>query len=204
MRIRYWLILAFTQAVWAGSYVAMKVAAAELPSAWCFSTLRPGLPSVFCRGVRVREAPFSRKDLLWILGLGIVTFSLSPTLQTQSLKMTQAVDVSILVSFEPIATVLVAALFLKERPGWFTWFAFAVATVGLFVLSIGPASPGSVGGALRLAGNLIFLSSLLCEAAVTVSGKSLVKRYPPFPLMGLMMFPGLWPQRWFKPDDPRH
>ncbi len=120
---------------------------------------------------------FQRRDLLLIVVLGALDFALAPTLQVTSLLYTQAVDASILIALEPMMTVLVAAVALRERPSRPTIFALIAGTIGMLVLSgsgFGAATPGA---SHRLLGNLLFSASLLCESAVTVAGRTLAPRY---------------------------
>ena len=197
---RMWLILVACQAIWAGSYVAMKVAGAELPVG-AVVTLRFGiasllfLPLVLRAGVRGIE----RRDWLLILALGALNFTVSPSLQVASLRYTQAIDVSILVALEPLLTVLLAALVLREPLGSRTLTAGAMALAGALALSgvgLGGAGLGGDGAAGveamrdRLIGNGMYLAATLCEVSVTLAGGRLARRYDPVAAMGLMKMAG--------------
>jgi drug/metabolite transporter (DMT)-like permease len=186
-----WLLLFLVQAVWAGSYVAAKTAGAELPVG-VVVFLRYGLASagILCMWLVLGFPRFRRRDLWVLAGLGVLDFWLSPLLQILGLGYTQAIDASVMIAFEPIVTVLVAAVALRERPSRATWIALAVATAGIFLLS-GGAEPLRTGSLpLRLLGNLVFAASLICEASVTVAGRPFTQRYKPHDAIGAMIVVG--------------
>lgn len=191
MKLKHWLWLFLIQVIWASSYIAMKVAVAELPVSGVVF-LRYGIAALGFVGIWAFTG-FPRlkgRDLALILILGAFSFALSPVLQITGIQYTQAVDVSILISFEPIIMVLVAALALRERPNRRTLLALLIATAGLIVLSgISDAGNGE-GHQLRLLGNLLFLSALVFEGAVSVSGRALTRRYRADHLIGAMMIAG--------------
>ena len=191
MKRQYWFWLVLVQVIWAGSYIAMKIAVEVMPvGAVVF--LRYGSASL---GFLVlwlwRGWPrLQRRDWLWIIGLGVGNFALSPMLQTLGVSYTQAADASVLIAFEPILTVLVATLALRERPTRRTLLALVTATVGLMVLSGVAGDPDDNVRRLRLLGNLLFLSSLVFESAISVSGRALTPRYRADHLSGSMMVAG--------------
>ncbi|MDA1315158.1 MAG: DMT family transporter [Acidobacteria bacterium] len=179
MHLRHWILLVLTQSLWAASYLGMKVAGQEMPVG-VVVFLRYGMASMLLLSV----APWNglprleRRDWLLVVGLGALNFTLAPTLQITSLKYTQAIDVSILIALEPMLTVLLATLALRERPTRSTIWALAAGSLGMLVLS-GVGFSGEVATAPnRLFGNVLFTASLLCEASVTVAGGRLAGRYP--------------------------
>lgn len=183
---RIWTLLLAAQVGWAGSYVAMKFAGDAMPvgsvvvfrygiATFGYLLLLPliGLPRL------------EKRDWFLVAVLGVVNFALAPTLQVESLRYTQAADVSILIGLEPLITVLLAGLFLREHLEPRTIGAMGLGLVGVWVLSY----EGGAGDAVargRLWGNLLFLVSLFCEAAVTVAGGRLARRYSPLPTVAAM------------------
>ena len=191
LRLKHWLWLFLVQSVWAGSYIGMKAAGDEMPVG-IVVVLRYGLASagLFAVAAFTGLPRFSRRDVVWVIFLGAFNFALAPTMQVASLRYTQAADVSILIAFEPMLMVVMAALALGERPARQTVFALLIGTVGMLVLS-GIGAPG--GGAearARLWGNLLFVASLLCEVSVSISGRRLTSRYRPSQIMLAMKFAG--------------
>lgn len=165
--------------MWAGSYVAMKFAGAEMP-AGVVVTLRYGFATlVYLLLIPLVGPPRIRGRDWWIVGgVGVVNFALSPVMQVTALQHTQAVDVAILVVLEPAVTVALAALLLRERLGRRTLGALALGLLGMLILSgTGAGAAGAEGGS-RLFGNALFTASLLSEVAVTIAGGRLAPKYP--------------------------
>jgi drug/metabolite transporter (DMT)-like permease len=179
-----WLVLA--QLAWGASYVAMKWVLAELPVP-VVVFLRLGFASLaFGIYWLVRHPPrFSRKDFLLIVGVGVLDFFVGQMLQFTALRHTQAIDASILVSFEPLVTVLLAAWIVRERPKRATWIALAIGIVGMVILSNGYSAGVGV-TAERLFGNLLFLMALSCEGVFSATGKLFVNRYGAIHCIALM------------------
>lgn len=171
--------LIMIQAFWAGSYVAMKFAMMDIPvgliiiGRYAVAVLIFLSLGFFKGGLR-----FRLRDWLLMVGIALATFVVSPYCQIKSLGLTQVMDVSILISLEPLVTALVAAFFLKERLSWDLIAVFFVSTIGVLILSgvnfSGVASSGLSAG--RLLGNLIFMVSILCEAVYSTGGRHLTQR----------------------------
>lgn len=188
---RIWTLLLLAQAMWAGSYVAMKVAGEAMPVG-AVVVYRYGLASF----AYLFLIPFvglprlKKRDWALVAVLGVINFALTPTLQVESLRLTRAADVSLLIGLEPILTVILAGLILREQLNPRIAGAMVLGLAGVWVLS-DPASGGDEAARNRLWGNLLFLGSLLCEATVTISGGRLAKLYSPLPTIAAMKAFGL-------------
>lgn len=183
---RIWTLLLAAQAGWAGSYVAMKFAGDAMPVG-SVVVFRYGIATLgYLLLLPLIGLPrLKKRDWLLVAALGAVNFALAPTLQVASLRYTQAADVSILIGLEPLITVLLARLFLREHLDTRTIGVMGLGLVGVWVLSYEGAAGDAVARG-RLWGNLLFLVSLLCEAAVTVAGGRLARRYSPLSTMAAM------------------
>lgn len=188
---RIWTLLLLAQAMWAGSYVAMKVAGAAMPvgavvvfryalATFAYLFLIPfvGLPKL------------AKRDWALVFFLGVINFTLTPTLQVEALRWTRAADVSLLIGLEPILTVVLAGLILREKVNPRIAGAMILGLAGVWVLS-DPSAGGDEAARNRLWGNMLFLVSLLCEATVTISGGRLAKLYSPLPTIAAMKAFGL-------------
>lgn len=187
--IPIWLGLA--QTIWAASYVAIKYSLAEMPvGAVVF--LRMGIASLGFMVLWLFRPPpkFAIRDLLVMGGLGALNFFIAQMLQFTALRYTQAIDASILVVFEPLITVAMAFLIVKERATRATWIALGVGMVGMGILSKGgTAAEGGVSLG-RLFGNFLFLLSLTSEGICSASGKIYANRYGAISSMGIMIMSG--------------
>lgn len=185
MTWRIWALLLLAQAIWAGSYVAMKFAGDAMPVG-AVVVYRYGIATL----VYLLLLPFvglprlEKRDWLLVAVLGALNFALTPSLQVQSLRFTRAADVSILIGLEPVITVVLAALILRERVDRRTFWAMAMGLIGVWILS----DPGGTDDASRnrLWGNLLFLTSIFCEVAITLAGGRLAKRYSPVQTIATM------------------
>ena len=188
VRLHQCFQLFIVQFFWTGSYVAMKWASDEMPIGIVVFLRYGGASLGFLVWNLFTGWPrWHRADLGLLALLGSLTFALAPTLQISSLRYTQAVDVSILIALEPLMTVFVATLILKEKISRKTTLTLTIATVGMFVLSsVGPPYYGEF-TSNRLLGNLLFLTSLFFEVAVTVTGRRLTSRYRPRDAVQAMM-----------------
>ena len=188
---RIWTLLLLAQAVWAGSYVAMKVAGEAMPVG-AVVVFRYGIASLaYLFLIPIVGLPsLAKRDWALVAALGVVNFALTPTLQVQSLRLTRAADVSLLIGLEPILTVILAGLILRERLNPRIIGAMVLGLAGVWVLS-DPTAAADEAANNRLWGNVLFLGSLLCEATVTISGGRLAKLYSPLPTIAAMKACGL-------------
>ena len=131
-----------------------------------------------------------KEDRLLIFVLGSLNFALSPSLQVAALRYTQVADASILISLEPLVTVLAAALFLGNPLGGRTVAASVMALVGALVLSGVGAPPGELTPE-RLLGNALFLGSMCFEVFITIAGGRLAHKYDPLAAMAALKACGL-------------
>ncbi|MDA0207184.1 MAG: DMT family transporter [Acidobacteria bacterium] len=188
---RIWTLLLLAQAMWAGSYVAMKVAGDAMPVG-AVVVFRYGIASLaYLFLIPIVGLPrMAKRDWALVAALGVVNFALTPTLQVQSLRLTRAADVSLLIGLEPILTVILAGLILRERLNPRIIGAMVLGLAGVWVLS-DPIAAADEAASDRLWGNVLFLGSLLCEATVTISGGRLAKLYSPLPTIAAMKACGL-------------
>lgn len=186
------MLLLASQSLWSGSYVAMKFAGDEMPVG-AVVVLRYGLVAVgYLLLLPFLGLPrFGGRDWLLIGGLGALNFTLSPTLQVASLRYTQSLDVAILVAFEPILTVVLARLVLREPLAGRTVGALILGVLGMLTLS-GVGFPQAGLTAERLYGNMLFVGSMLTEVSVTLAGARLAKRYSPLQVMAVMKVMGFF------------
>ena len=105
---------------------------------------------------------------------------------------------SLIIALNPAFTYVLSVIFLGERFAWHRALGLAVAFGGLFVV-IRWGSGRAV--ALDDVGHaLITMLAPVCWAVYTVSGKSLVERYPPLLVTGItMMFAGLFSLVFVRP-----
>jgi drug/metabolite transporter (DMT)-like permease len=145
---------------------------------FAFWILRPLLPK------RVLSRPFNQKtksfqDIVLMIFLGLMAFCFSPLLQLTGLHDSRATDNAMIIATEPLITVGLAWLFLRQALSRGTSISFIFALVGFFFLagfSLNGLSDLTGGGREHFIGNVIMLVSLIGEALYSVVGTTLLGR----------------------------
>lgn len=120
---------------------------------------------------------------IWLALLGLTAFALSPALQMLGLSASQASENSLLVALEPLMTVAVAWVLLREPVRRYHLVSFAVALAGFgllsgFHLSWGRGSAGGLGG------NLILACAVLADAGYSSFARKLMPAMEPRQIFG--------------------
>jgi drug/metabolite transporter (DMT)-like permease len=107
-----------------------------------------------------------------LVALGFLTFCFSPWIAYQGLPKTQAVDNALLIAIEPLITLFMGYLFLKEKIARRTLFCFAGAFVGFCFLS------GLQVSSQAFIGNLLIAAALFGEGSFSIFATKLLKHFP--------------------------
>lgn len=83
-----------------------------------------------------KEAKIGRADLPWLMGATIAGGLAAPIVLLFSLKHTPAATASLILSFEGVATVLIAFIVFREAIGKRIWLAVALVTIAVVLLSV--------------------------------------------------------------------
>jgi drug/metabolite transporter (DMT)-like permease len=144
---------------------------------------------------RFRRQPFlipsGRREWTLLGLLGFSAFCFSPLLQMTGLAASRAMDNSLIVAMEPMVTVGLAWLVLREKLTWVQKIAFFVAILGFALLTGLSPSRFSGGWDAHLIGNLLLLSSLIGEAMYSIVGRKLIFRHPPAMVFGSALIVGV-------------
>lgn len=123
---------------------------------------------------RLGRADLGLLALQAFLGLFLFSFTL-----LHGLRHAPALEAGILLGAIPAAAALLAALFLRERPGATGWVGIALTVAGAAGLRAGGAPvPGTAGEAPLLGLGLVAIS-VLCEGAYVVIAKRLAPALSP-------------------------
>ena len=149
------------------------------------------LPSLRSRVGQPFFRPRTRADWGWLIGIGFFTFFFSPLFQLTGLSTSTAIDNALIVAMEPLMTVFMAWLFLRERLTAVHALAFTVAVTGFSLLT--GLTPGRVVGLwdAHLLGNVLMVASLAGEAVYSVFARKLMKRHEPMAVFGNSLVAGL-------------
>lgn len=108
------------------------------------------------RGKRSKEAPITRKEWPYVLGM-IVLDILAPIALMLGLQRTTPANASLLNNFEIVATSLIALLLFKEAVGRRLWTAITLITLACILLTVEDAGSFSFS-----AGSLLVLLAAIC------------------------------------------
>ena len=175
--------LIFCNILWSGSYAASK----HLMSRYhplevtflrelfaviplLFIVLKGGRNSFVARWL---ANGISKTDIRLFM-VGMLTFFVSPICQMTGLSMTRAIDSSLMIALEPLITILLAIVFLKEKLHYTQVISICLAIGGVFILSDSDIGKILAFTDTRLLGNLIFTIALFCEAAYSILAKPIL------------------------------
>lgn len=206
MRLQDLLMLILLQTMWGAMPTMVKIALQEIPVETLIF-LRYGITSLslmLLTSLLRQHAAIPKRDWRWVILLGVIVYVVSPLLAFNGMRMSQALDISVLVSLEPLATAILAFLILRERLSRWQVLSIALAIPGVLLLS-GLHTFGAADATAerhftiaRLLGNSFFLLSLFCEGSHTVLGRLLTGRYSPLALsaysftIGFLVFTGVY------------
>lgn len=128
---------------------------------------------------------------LRMVGVGLLTFFVSPVCQMKGLQMSRAVDGALIIAIEPLVSILAACVFLGERLKRHQIVGIALALIGTSVLTELTFEKLASFADARLVGNLIFMTSLFSEAAYSVLGKPALNRRSPLVFVTVSIWVGV-------------
>ena len=210
-RIKGMVLCALAMATVGSTVVASKVIAGGLPP-FTATALRfaMALP-VFLLLLRVTRTPWprpDRRDLVLLLGqagLGSVGYTV---LLILGVRWAPAASAGVVAGTLPAVAALVAVLALRERPGSYLVGSIVLATAGVLAISWpGEGSAGDSKSPAAMAGNLLVLGAVVCEAMFILLNKRLRVPVRPLALSTLMtafglllsLVPALFERAWEQP-----
>ncbi|WP_068829959.1 DMT family transporter [Pseudomonas sp. BMS12] len=181
--------LVLAMALWGSSFIALKLAFAELPPMWVvFGRMAIG-SLVFLLAWRWRgRLEYRRGDWRYLLALAACEPCLYFIFEALALQHTSASQAGMITALLPLLVAIGAFSFLRERIAVTTWAGFLLAVVGALWLSlIGEADPSAPA---PLLGNFYELLAMLCATGYTLLLKRLSERYSAFVLTAMQAFIG--------------
>ncbi len=135
--------------------------------------------------------PQSNKDHCLFLFLGFFTFCTAPLFVAFGLDSSQATDNAIIIAMEPMITVLIAWVVLREPITQRHGTSLLIALVGFSMLSKTNFSELSANVNAHFLGNLLILASLTGEGAYSTFIRLLLPRFRPTQIFGTGLFLGV-------------
>jgi drug/metabolite transporter (DMT)-like permease len=178
-----WFLLILANLLWAGSYVAAKLALVDF-SVNMMNALRMMIAALVLLPLliaRRKSLRLTRRDLFQLALLALIGFVINKILEYGGLALTTASDVALLIAGESIFTAILSWFVLRERFRLATGLALLLGLLGVYLIierSLVPTIPAG-GGAWRMLGDLLVVLALTFEAFFTVRGKSLLVKHSP-------------------------
>ncbi|WP_395505716.1 DMT family transporter [Ectopseudomonas hydrolytica] len=181
--------LVLAMALWGSSFIALKLAFAELPALWVIAGRMLLGALVFLAAWRWRgRVDYRRGDWKYLLALTACEPCLYFIFEALALQHTSASQAGMITALLPLLVALGAYLFLHERLTRTTLAGFALALGGALWLSL--AGSADEHAPNPLLGNFFELLAILCATAYTLLLKHLTGRYSPFILTALQALVG--------------
>jgi drug/metabolite transporter (DMT)-like permease len=170
--------------------VAVKYAVAAVPPL-PFVALRFTVAGLLLLGAVLYLRPgggIERKDLLPMIGVGVVGVGMTNMLFTSGVNLTSASDTALLYAVVPVWGMILASVLGLERPTLRGILGVGLAFLGIIVVVYG----GLGGSDSSLTGNLLVLGATVCWGSYTVLSLPLLEKYSPLVVAAYtMLFGGL-------------
>lgn len=159
------------------SYIFVKIALRSANTtdllAHRFTAAVVGMLVVYASG-KVKFPTFTTKQMLPLLGLSVSYPLMFFVLQTEGLRFTSASEAGILSAMMPVLTVILAALFIKEKTNFLQIISVLISVVGIAYIIM---KSGSETGENSLKGNVFILLSVLSIVTYYILGRRINKNY---------------------------
>lgn len=119
--------------------------------------------------------------------MGTIVFYITPLLITYGLDASLATHNSLITGLEPVVTIVLAWLILRERLGPGRWLTVLIAFAGFALLS-GFTSYGTNSG--QVFGDLLLLTAMAGEAMYSIIGKGIVRDTHPVAILASALATG--------------
>ena len=198
------ICLVIAMALWGSSFIALKLAFAELPPLWViFGRMALG-SMVFLLAWRWRgQMHYRAGDWKYLLGLAACEPCLYFLFEALALQHTSAAQAGMVTALLPLLVAVGAFVFLRERISRLTLSGFLIALIGAVWLSL--AGSADEHASNPILGNFYELLAMLCAMGYTLLLKHLSSRYSPFLLTAMVAFVGtvfFLPLAWFSAPLP--
>ena len=177
------LLLAFVSLVWAGSFVAVRMAVKEIsPVDLGFLRFLVATPfMVLILILSKKETRLPAKELLSLSVLGLTGVTLLYIFQFIGIEYTTASTSAVLINTNVIFIVLLSATFLKEKFPLRKSAGIALSFVGVLVVIFAQMTNESIAFSnVFLIGCIFIILSAFCWAIYSIVGKRLLDKYDPF------------------------
>lgn len=183
------ICLVVAMALWGSSFIALKLAFAELPPLWViFGRMALG-SLVFLLAWRWRgRLDYRAGDWKYLLGLAVCEPCLYFVFEALALQHTSASQAGMITALLPLLVAVGAFVVLGERTTGTTLAGFALAVIG--AIWLGLAGEADTHAPAPLLGNFYEFLAMLCATGYTLLLKHLSARYSAFFLTAMQAVVG--------------
>jgi drug/metabolite transporter (DMT)-like permease len=188
--MRATISLSLTVVLWGASFVAIKVLLRDLnPAAITVVRFAIGIAVLGAVSAARRQLTLpSRRDLPWMVLLGLLGIALHQWLQATGLQTASASATSWIVATIPVFVALLGRLVLHERLGWPRVAGIAIAAVGVLIVVSNGDVRGLLAGTAGTQGDVLIALSAVNWAVFTILSKRLMDRGDPPRPVTLMFY----------------
>jgi drug/metabolite transporter (DMT)-like permease len=164
--------------LWALNFSVIKIGLATIPP-YGFNALRFPLAALLLGAVLLatgRLALPARKDIAWIVLLGVVGNLAYQLLFISGMALSRAGNASVLLTTSPIFTALLSAWLGHERIRPMAWLGIMAASSGI-ALVVGSGENGFRFGAETLLGDLLLVGAAAVWSIYTVGARTPIRKY---------------------------
>jgi drug/metabolite transporter (DMT)-like permease len=198
-RLRPTLSAIFAVVVWGGTFIATKVALAEVSPVTVIWT-RFGIGVVVLGMtvlVRKQFALPAKNDLPWLILLGFIGVTFHQWLQATGLQTARATTTAWIVATIPVFTALLGWVVLKEKLGWLRVGGILIAALGVLLIVSNGDFRALASGRIGSFGDLLILISAPNWAVYTILSRRELARHPAARMMFyVMLFGWLFTTIW--------
>ena len=182
--------LIFAMIIWASSFVALKTAMTDIgPYTTIFLRMIFASLCFLYFIKRFMKYKYTKKDIKYILVLGLFEPCLYFLFEAKALQLTSASQAGMVASLMPLITALFAGYLLKEVVTQKLIFGSLLAMIGVVWLSVNATS--SVSAPNPLLGNFLELCAMSCGAGYTIVARYLVYKFDAIFITAMQAFMGV-------------
>ncbi|MCC7447608.1 MAG: DMT family transporter [Anaerolineae bacterium] len=187
------VIMLITMVTWGLNFIAIKVGVTELPPL-AFTSIRHVGASILLLMMLAsqRMMPrFSRREWLWLVGLGLIGITIHQPLAMYGVANTTAGNAGLILSSTPVFVALFNHWLGRERLSAKAWFGVIVAFVGMAMVIGG--DEGFSLSSQHLVGDVLALVAIILWAVYTMLAQPLLLRRDSLAVSALSLTAGTIP-----------
>lgn len=185
------IYLGVASIIWGITIPILKMTLEQIPI-FTLAFLRFTLASIFSLPIFLfnRKKRLDKKDLPALLIVALLGTTLSISFFFTGLKFSSAIDSSLIISLGPIATSIIAFVYLKEKISRIHLFGIALSFLGVLFIIFEPTLPTKIQQQSSLLGNFLIFGAVIAGSFFVILSKKLFSHYKPTTIITFSFFIG--------------